>query len=531
MTEPGGRLARSAGLAGAATLVSRLLGLARETLLAAFFGAGNQMDAYFVAFRIPNLVRDLFAEGAMSAAFVPTFTRHLTLHGKDDAWRLGINLMTALALVTGGLAVAGMTFAPAIVGAYAGAFSAVPGKMELTVQLTRVMLPFLPLAALAAAAMGMLNSLHYYFVPALAPATFNVASILCLVLLVPLMPSFGWPAIMAAAIGVLVGGLAQVAVQWPALAREGFRYRPRLDLRDPGLQRVLLLMGPGTIGLAATQINLFVNTLLATSQGPGAPSWLSYAFRLMYLPIGLFGVSIATAVLPAAARHAALDDHAAVRQTLSRGLGLMLLLNVPATVGLVVLATPIVRLLFERGQFLPSDTAATASVLQCYAVGLVGYAAARIASPVFYALGQHRVPVAVSTASVGVNVLASLLLVNVMGVRGLALGTSIAALAHGLSAVWLLRRRLQGIGGVRMIWTLGKVALASTVMAAVVVAVDRWSALLAPGGSVVAQTARLGIAIGAGVAALVLSARLLKIEELDDALARARDWLGSSTAG
>ena len=222
MTQPGGRLVRSAGVAGAATLVSRLLGLARETLLAAFFGAGNQMDAYFVAFRIPNLVRDLFAEGAMSAAFVPTFTRHLTLHGKADAWRLAVNLMTALALVTGGLAMAGMTFAPAIIGAYAGAFSAVPGKMELTVQLTRVMLPFLPLAALAAAAMGMLNSLHYYFVPALAPATFNIASILCLVLLVPLMPSFGWPAIMAAAIGVLVGGLAQVAVQWPALAREGF---------------------------------------------------------------------------------------------------------------------------------------------------------------------------------------------------------------------------------------------------------------------------------------------------------------------
>ncbi len=209
----------------------------------------------------------------------------------------------------------------------------------------------------------------------------------------------------------------------------------------------------------------------------------------------------------------------------------MLLLNVPATVGLVVLATPIVRLLFERGQFLPSDTAATASVLQCYAVGLVGYAAARIASPVFYALGQHRVPVAVSTASVGVNVLASLLLVNVMGVRGLALGTSIAALAHGLSAVWLLRRRLQGIGGVRMIWTLGKVALASTVMAAVVVAVDRWSVLLAPGGSLVAQAARLSVAIGLGVAALVLSARLLNIEELDDAWARVRDRLGLSTAG
>ena len=530
MAEPGGRLARSAGLAGAATLVSRLLGLARETLLAAYFGAGDQMDAYFVAFRIPNLVRDLFAEGAMSAAFVPTFTRHLTLHGKADAWRLGINLLTVLALVTGGVALAGIIFAPAIVGVYASDFSAVPGKMDLTVQLTRVMLPFLPLAALAAAAMGMLNSLHHYFVPALAPATFNVASILCIVLLAPLMPSLGWPAIMAAAIGALVGGLAQVVVQWPALAREGFRYRPRLDLRDEGLRRVLLLMGPGTIGLAATQLNLFVNTLLATSQGTGAPSWLSYAFRLMYLPIGLFGVSIATAVLPAVARHAAVDDHAAIRRTLSRGLGLMFLLNVPATLGLVVLATPIVRLLFERGQFMPSDTAATAAILQCYAVGLVGYATARIVSPVFYALGQHRVPVLISTASVGINILASLLLVTLLGVRGLALGTSMAALAHGAGAVWLLRRRLRGIDGARLVSTLGRVAIASGAMAAVVMAADRWSPMVVPGGHVVAQVTRLGFAIGAGLATLVLFARVLNIEELDDALMRLRERFGSAPA-
>jgi len=531
VADPGGRLARSAGLAGAATLVSRLLGLVRETLLAAYFGAGNQMDAYFVAFRIPNLVRDLFAEGAMSAAFVPTFTRHLTLHGRADAWRLGVNLLTALVLATGGLALAGMIFAPAIVGVYAADFSAVPGKTDLTIWLTRVMLPFLPMAALAAAAMGMLNSLHHYFVPALSPATFNVASILCVVLLTPLMPSLGWPAIMAAAIGVLAGGLAQIAVQWPALAREGFRYRPRLDFADPGLRRVLLLMGPGTIGLAATQLNLFVNTLLATSQGTGAPSWLSYAFRLMYLPIGLFGVSIATAVLPTAARHLATGDRAAVRVTLSRGLGLMLLLNVPATIGLVVLATPIVRLLFERGQFLPSDTVETAAIVQCYAVGLVGYAAARIASPVFYALGQHRLPVLVSSASVGINVAASLLLVTFMGVRGLALGTSIAALAHGASAVWLLRRRLGGIGGTRIASTFGRVIVASAAMAGVVAAIHSWSLSTLPGGSLAAQVVRLGLSIGAGIATLAVSARLLRIEEFDDALGWLRERLGSNPAG
>jgi putative peptidoglycan lipid II flippase len=283
-------LARSAGLTGAATLASRILGLVRETVLAALFGAGNEMDAFIVAFRIPNLVRDLFAEGAMASAFVPTFTRYLTLHGKEAAWRLGNNVLNALLVVTGVLVVAGIVFAEPIVTMYARDYAQVPGKLALTVRLTRVMLPFLTTAAIAAAVMGMLNSLHHYFVPALAPAMFNVATIACAFLLVPLMPPLGLPRIMAIAIAALLGGVGQLAIQWPPLRREGFRYRPVFDPRDPGLHRVLTLMGPGTLGIAATQVNLFVNTLLATAQGTGAVSWLTYAFRLMYLPIGLFGV-------------------------------------------------------------------------------------------------------------------------------------------------------------------------------------------------------------------------------------------------
>src|SRR2546429_4400550 len=214
-------LARSAGVTGIATLASRVLGLVREQVLAALFGAGNEMDAFIVAFRIPNLVRDLFAEGAMSAAFVPTFTRHLARHGKLDAWRLGNHVLNALLLVTGTLVILGMAFAPSLVGVYAHDFQQVPGKLELTVQMTRVVLPFLPMVAVAAATMGMLNSLHHYFVPALSPAMFNVATIVCALALVPLMPAFGLPRIMAIAIAALVGGAGQVALQWPALRREG----------------------------------------------------------------------------------------------------------------------------------------------------------------------------------------------------------------------------------------------------------------------------------------------------------------------
>ncbi len=521
-------LARSAGLAGAATLASRVLGLVRDQVLAARFGAGNEMDAFIVAFRIPNLVRDLFAEGAMSAAFVPTFTRQLTLHGKREAWRLGNNVLNALLLVTGVVVTLGVIFAHPIVATYAADYAAVPGKLELTVRLTRVMLPFLVLVAVAAAVMGMLNSLHHYFLPALAPATFNVATIIGVFTLVPLMPWFGLPPIMAIAIAALVGGVGQIATQWPSLRAEGFRYRVRFDPRDSGLHEVLLLMGPGTIGLAATQVNVFVNTLLATGQGTGAVSWLAYAFRLMYLPIGLFGASIATAVLPDLSRRAASDDLAGIRETLSRGISLMLMLNVPATLGLMTLATPIVKLLFEHGRFVAADTAPTADSLRLYAVGLIGYSTARIASPAFYVLKQSKIPVAVSIGTIALNVVLSTLLVQIIGFRGLALGTALAALADGALLMFLLQRRLNGIGGARLTVALVKVTLAALVMAATTLSVEHLLTRVIVDGSLGAQAVRLAVEIGAGLAALAVSARLLRITEFADAVALLRSRFGGS---
>ena len=509
------RIARAASLAGAATLTSRLLGLVREQVLAALFGAGDDMDAYLVAFRIPNLVRDLFAEGAMSAAFVPTFTRHLTVHGKKDAWRLGNNVLNALLLITGLVVVIGILFATPLVTAYAGNFAAVPGKVELTVRLARIMFPFLMLVAVAAAVMGMLNSLRHYFVPSLAPATFNVAAIACAFALTPLMPPFGYPRIMSMALAALLGGLAQVLVQWPSLRREGYRYEPTLDLRDPGLHRVLVLMGPGTIGLAATQVNLFVSTLLATGQGTGAVSWLQYAFRVMYLPLGIFGVSIATAVLPAAARHAAMQDRTAIRNTITSGIALMLAVNIPATFGLLALSHEIIRLLLERGRFAPADTVATATALRLYAIGLVGYSTTRITSPVFYALGKSRVPVALSVTSVTVNLILSLILVREMGFSGLALATSIAALVNGTLCVVMLRAQLDGIGGRALIVSLLKVAAASAAMSAVVVTVNRLLYEFTSEGGTLQQFVALAVTIGAGLIALAIAARLLRINEFE----------------
>ena len=517
-SSPSPLLARSAGVTGIATLTSRILGLVRDQVLAAIFGAGSDMDAFIVAFRIPNLVRDLFAEGAMSAAFVPTFTRTLTLDGKEQAWRLGNHLINALILVTGLLVVVGMIFAAPLVTVYARDFSNVPGKLELTITLTRVVLPFLTMVAVAAAAMGMLNSLHHYFVPALSPALFNVATIAGALALVPLMPLLGLPPITAIAIAALVGGALQVAVQWPSLRREGFRYRLSLDLKDPGLHQVLMLMGPGTVGLAATQVNLFVNTLLATGQGTGAVSWLSYAFRLMYLPIGLFGVSIATATLPAVSRYAAVDDRDGIRRTVAQAIAMMLVLNVPATFGLVVLAEPIVKLLFERGRFFPSDTAATAAALKFYAVGLVGYATARIASPIFYALRRSRVPVIVSVATIAANIALNIGLVRVLGFRGLALGTSIAMMANGGALLVLLRGHLDGLDEARLATTFAKTVAASCAMAAASLGVEHMLSALMPGHGLATQAVRLFSSIAAGLLVLGASAKILKIREFDEAL-------------
>ena len=517
MPDSSPRLARSAGVFGLATITSRILGLVRDQVLSYYFGAGATADAFRVAGRIPNLVRDLFAEGAMSAAFVPTFTRQLTLHGRERAWTLANSVINALVLVTGVLVIAGIVFAEPLVRTFAPEFSTVPGQVELTVHLTRLMLPFLTMAALAAALMGMLNSLGHFFVPALSPAMFNVAVIAISVVFIPLAPSLGLAPISLVAIATLVGGVGQLVIQWPPLRKEGFRYRPTIDFRDEGLHRVLLLMGPGTIGMATTQINVFVNTMLATSAGTGAVTYLDLAFRLMYLPIGLFGVSIAAASTPAVSRLVAEGNFDRIRSTLAGAITLMLLLNLPATLGLMVLAQPIVAVIFERGRFTAADTMATAAALQFYALGLVGYSVVRIVSPTFYSLHKSRIPVMVSMASVVVNVALNWWLVGLMGFRGLALGTSITAILNASVQLWLMRRELNGIDGARIARSLVRIAVATAAMAVAAWGANALLVTWLPGPALVLQVTRLTLSIGAAVLTLALAAQLLRIPEFGEA--------------
>jgi len=517
MADPQPRLARSAGVFGVATITSRILGLAREQVMAYYFGAGDANDAFRVASRLPNLVRDLFAEGAMSAAFVPTFTRELTLNGRERAWHLGNSVVNALLIVTGAIVLLGVVFAEPLVRLYAPNFSEVPGKIELTIYLARIVFPFLTLVAIAAVFMGMLNSLGHFFIPALSPAMFNVAGIAMSLALIPLAPRLGVQPITIVAIATIVGGLGQLAIQWPPLQKEGYRYRPVLDLKDEALRRALLLIGPGTLGMAATQINVFVNTQLATSQGTGAVSWLDFAFRLMYLPIGLFGVSIATAATPAISRMVAEQDLARIRSTLASALGLMFFLNLPATIGLIVLARPIIAVIFEHGNFTAADTIATAAALQLYAIGLLGYSIVRIISPTFYAMGRSRVPVMVSAASVLVNIMLNVTLVRILGYRGLALGTSITAILNASVQLFLLRREIHGIEGTRIAASFARVAVASAVMGAVSWGVDTAMLSALPGAGLTMQIIRLLTTIAVSLASLAAVAQLLHIREFAEA--------------
>jgi len=521
------KLARSAGVIGIATMTSRVLGIARETVLAAMFGAGATMDAFNVAFRVPNLLRDLFAEGAMTAAFVPTFTRALHQRGKAEAWRVGNLVLNALLLVTGALVVIGIFLAGPVTRRLAGAYEGDQEWLTLTATLTRIMLPFLPAIAIAVAMMGMLNSLRRFFIPALSPAMFNVATIGCAIAAVPLMPRLGLHPVIGLAIGTLLGGLGQILLQWPSLRKEGFRYQPILSFRDPDVKEILRLMGPGTLGVAAAPINVLVNTYLATSQGVGPVSWLTYAFRLMYLPIGIFGVSVATAALPEMSRQAGENDLAGMRRSVSTALRLMLVLNVPATVGLMALSQPIVELLLEYRKFTDRDTVATAAALMFYAPGLLGYSAVKIISPAFYAMKDSRTPVTISLLAVATNLGLNLFLVRVLGYRGLALGTAIAAIMNGFMLLWVLRGRIHGFEGTRVLTTFMKITLASLLMGIAAYMTSSWLQTALPGDAPVMRAVRVFTAIGAGIVVLLSASRLLRIEEFDDAMTRVRDRFGA----
>jgi putative peptidoglycan lipid II flippase len=517
---------RNAGIISLAVMASRVLGLVRDQVFAALFGAGLQYDAFLTAFRIPNLLRDLFAEGALSAAFVTTFSQTLQSKGREAAFRLSDRVATLVILCIGVISVLAWLYAPAIVHVLAPGFFDVPGKAELTISLTRVMIPFLLLIALAAQAMGMLNTFNVFGLPALASAFFNIGSIIGGLLLgFSLGPMIGITPIAGMAYGTLVGGFLQLAVQWPSLWRRGFSYRPDFNLGDPGVRQILRLMGPAIIGTAAVQINVFINTNFASAiidpatgaVANGPVSWLSFAFRFMQFPIGVFGVAIATAALPPLSRSTTNPNYDEFRQTLIHSLALVFLLCIPSAVGLAVLGRPIVALIFEHGKFTSFDTVQTANALAAYAIGLAGYAAVKVLSPAFYALNDARTPMLISSGSIAVNYVMNTLLVGPFGHVGLAFSTSTVALVNFLLLAIFMRRRLQWLDGGRLTKTVLRICSASLPMAATAWLTSELAALL-PLRGLALHLVQVIAAIGLAAVVFYLCCRVLRIEELAEAV-------------
>lgn len=455
------RVTKAAGIVGAATFLSRILGFVRDMVMAKVFGAGMVADAFFVGFRIPNLLRELFAEGSMSAAFIPVFTEYTNTRSKEETWRMASAAFTILFLVLVLVTAAGILIAPWIVRGIAPGFYEIPEKFALTSELTRIMFPYLIFIGLAALMMGILNTLRSFAAPALSPVMLNIAMITAALFVAPFMEQ----PIVALAIGVVVGGMLQFAVQLPSLWRAGGHLSWRFEPGHPGVKQVGLLMLPSLFGLSVTQLNIFISTILASFLPEGSVTYLFYGMRLIHFPLGMFGIALATAILPSLSTYASEHNEARLRETLSFGLRLIFFLTIPAMAGLIVLREPITSFLFQRGAFLYKDTVGTATAILYYAVGLWAFAGIRIVAAAFYSLKDTKTPVKMASVALLVNVVLSLALMSPMGHGGLALATAGAAIVNFMGLVWLLRKRMGRIDGRRVVSSILKVSAASSVMA------------------------------------------------------------------
>ncbi len=517
-------LARNAWVISMAVMLSRVLGLAREMIFSSLFGAGRNMDIFTTAFRTPNLLRDLFAEGALSTAFITTFSKRIAVQGDAAAWELANKVRTLLTVFMSVITVLGILFAPLIVRILAPGFDG--EKAEMTVLLVRIMYPFILMVSLAALVMGMLNAKRIFAVPALASSFFNIGSILGGVIIgYYLDPSFGELALVGLAFGTLIGGGLQLLVQIPTLLKTGFRVVADFKWKDSGVAEVLRLMGPAVIAASAVQVNVMVNTMFASMLPEDGPvTWLSFAFRLMQLPLGLFGVAIATVTLPVVSKSAALGRGDEFRMILAKALRLAFFLTIPAAVGLMVLCQPIMDLLYGRGKVTEYEVTQMAYALQFYAIGLLGYSGLKVLTPVFYAIDRRWIPMMVSIGSIVLNIFLNWLLMFKLGLghRGLALSTASVAIINFVILYYVMKRAAFGLESRTFLSSLLRVSIASGVMAVVawlgyVYWIEPWQ-----GRVFIWKAVALGGSISvAGVVYLGMTA-LLKVEETQDAIALVR---------
>ena len=464
-----GRIARAAGVMSAATFISRILGYVRDMIVAGFFGATGTADAFYVASRIPNLLRDLFAEGATSSAFVPVLTEYQTRYGEKEANELVSSTFLFIIVVVGLICLAGIFAAPAIVTVMAPGFLKDPQKLSETVFLTRIMFPFLFFISLASLTMGALNTRQVFFIPALAPAILNVANIICILILADRLAN----PIVAVAIGFIIGGFVQFAFQVPSFYKRGYTLMgrrgdagasPRRVFWHPGLKKIGRLVIPITAGLAITQINIFVSTILASNLPEGSITYLYYSMRLIHFPVGVFGVAMGMAVLPSLSEHAVKGERDKIKEDFSFALRFLFFITVPAMVGLIALRFPIVSTLYQRGKFGAAATIGTADALMFYSVGIWAMVGVRVIAATFYSMQDTRTPVITAAATMVINVLLSLLLMGPLKHGGLAFANALAAMCNFTMLFYFLRRKLGGIGTGRIAISFIKTFSASAVM-------------------------------------------------------------------
>ncbi len=454
---------KASGVIALAVMFSRVLGLIREVLFNSLFGASS-MGIFLIAFRAPNLLRDLFAEGALSISFITVFSKKIETEGDDSAWRLAAKMLTLTTVFMSVLTLLGIIFSKQLIAILAPGFSAVDA--QATILLTQIMYPFILLVSLAAIVMGMLNSKNVFAMPALASSFFNIGSIFAGVLFGWLIdPSFGGRALIGLAIGTLIGGLLQLLIQLPSLRHVGFRFKPDFNWRDPGIRTILILTMPAVIAASAVQINVLINSAFASYVGKEAVTWLNSAFRLMQFPIGVFGVAVATITLPVLSRIAAVKDDVQFGLTIGRAMRLTVFLTMPSAVGLWFFAEPIISLIYEHGKFHAVDSSQTALALQFYALGLMAYSCIKVLSPGFYAIDKKWTPMLVSFIAITINVVLNYILIFVkhMGHSGLALSTTVSATVNFLM-LYLLMGRLHNLQTLYFLSTILRCGIASIIL-------------------------------------------------------------------
>jgi putative peptidoglycan lipid II flippase len=514
-------IARAAGILGSATTLSRIMGMVRDMVVSRLFGAGLATDAFFAAYQIPNMLRRFFAEGALTSAFVPTFSTTLTQEGEDKARELANICFTLLTVVMAGITIIGILFSPQIVGLMFPGFKAVPGKFELTVLLNRLMFPYIFFISLVALCMGILNTLRHFFTPAISTVFLNISMILAALFL----RGFFEIPIVALAVGVLFGGCLQLLMQLPVLRNKGFSLKPRFDFSSPEVRRIALLMLPSVFGVGVYYLNITVSAILASLLPQGSVSYLYYAQRLFEFPQGIFTVSVAQAVLPSMSRQVAEGNIAGMKETLSFGVRLTLFITIPAMVGLMLCSTPIFSLLFMGGAFDFATVVNSATGLLYYSAGLSFVALTRVLAPVFYALKDTKTPVYTALMAFVFNFCMSLLLMGPLKHGGLALATTLSALCNMLMLLWFLRKKIGAFGGSGILQTAAKSTFASVPMAGVVwygcTLID-WS----HGGEKMLKGAVLGGTIICGCIVYLLAAKLMRSEEALEAESLFRRKLG-----